>query len=151
MRIIRDKGIIESASAPSSTDIYRIGTIWVDKTENESYILVDVTAGVATWGHTLDSISGVMDAEGDYLSNEQTTVNMMSKGTVYRFDNADDVVIAPDTAANLDIFANGGTLSAWIYPKSDEKRTTGGLLINQLVGQTGMFLMLTLKAAGLSL
>jgi hypothetical protein len=92
MRIIRDKGIIESASAPSSTDIYRIGTIWVDKTENESYILVDVTTGVATWGHTLDSISGVMDAEGDYLLNEQTTTNMMSKGTVYRFDGVDGLV-----------------------------------------------------------
>ena len=148
MRIIRDKGIIESASAPSSTDIYRIGTIWVDKTENESYILVDVTAGVATWGHTLDSISGVMDAEGDYLSNEQTTVNMMSKGTVYRFDNADDVVIAPDTAANLDIFANGGTLSAWIYPKSDGETDNGRIIDKSTGGSNGYVFNVDTESGG---
>ena len=59
MKIIRDKGIIESASAPTSADVYRLGTIWVDKTTNASYILVDVTAGVATW----DPISNYLSAD----------------------------------------------------------------------------------------
>ena len=38
------------------------------------------------------------DFEGDYLLNEQTTTNMMSKGTVYRFDGVDDKILPPDSA-----------------------------------------------------
>jgi hypothetical protein len=38
-------------------------------------------------------ISGDQNLGGGYISNDQTTTNMMSKGTVYRFDGVDDVVL----------------------------------------------------------
>jgi hypothetical protein len=91
MRTKQDKGIIEGSAAPTSADVYRLGTIWVDKTNDLTYEIVDVTAGVATWLKTAGIGSGSIDLEGDYLLNDQTTTNMMSKGTVYRFDGVDDV------------------------------------------------------------
>jgi hypothetical protein len=56
----------------------------------------------AVAGTTEDSKALVTDASGDvdlsggYLSNEQTTTNMMSKGTVYRFDGVDDYITVTD-------------------------------------------------------
>jgi hypothetical protein len=119
MKITRDKGIIESASAPTSADVYRLGTIWVDTTNDISYTLTDVTAGSATWLKTAGIGSGEIDFEGDYLLNEQTTTNMMSKGTVYRFDGVDDVITVTDNAEIQNIFDGGGSVSAKIYPLSD--------------------------------
>ena len=98
MKITRDKGIIENASAPTSADVYRVGTIWVDTTNDLSYTLTDVTAGVSTWLKTAGIGSGSIDLEGDYLLNDQTTTNMMSKGAVYRFDGVDDVINIGDVA-----------------------------------------------------
>jgi hypothetical protein len=46
-------------------------------------------------------ISGDQNLGGGYITNEQTTTNMMSKGTVYRFDGVDDVITVADNA-NLD-------------------------------------------------
>ena len=100
MKITRDKGIIENASAPTSADVYRVGTIWVDTTNDLSYTLTDVTAGVSTWLKTAGIGSGSIDLEGDYLLDDQTTTNMMSKGTVYRFDATDDVI----TVTGADLF-----------------------------------------------
>lgn len=41
-------------------------------------------------------IEGNQDLGGGYISNDQTTTNMMSKGTVYRFDGSDDTIAAGD-------------------------------------------------------
>jgi hypothetical protein len=38
------------------------------------------------------TMTGDIDNGGNYLLNDQTTTNMMSKGTVYRFDGVDDVI-----------------------------------------------------------
>src|SRR5271170_5527400 len=41
---------IQALRAPAGSDIgYLLGTLWIDKTANEAYILVDVSASVATW------------------------------------------------------------------------------------------------------
>jgi len=54
---------------------------------------------------TLDSLTvtdltnaGDQNGGGNYLLNEQTTTNMMSKGAVYRFDGVDDVITITDNA-----------------------------------------------------
>jgi hypothetical protein len=39
-----------------------------------------------------------VDGNGNYLLDDQTTTNMMSKGTVYRFDGVDDKIVIPDSA-----------------------------------------------------
>ncbi len=44
-------------------------------------------------------IDGPQNLGGNYLLNEQTTTNMMSKGTVYRFDGVDDKIIVPHVAS----------------------------------------------------
>lgn len=37
--------------APTTSDIgYNIPTFWLDEANNNLYVLVDVTDGVATWG-----------------------------------------------------------------------------------------------------
>jgi len=41
-------------------------------------------------------IEGDQNLGGGYISNDQTTTNMMSKGTVYRFDGSDDTIAAGD-------------------------------------------------------
>jgi hypothetical protein len=41
-------------------------------------------------------ISGDQDLGGGYILDEQTTTNMMSKGTVYWFDESNDTIIAGD-------------------------------------------------------
>jgi len=101
MKIIRDKGIIENASAPTTADVYRVGTIWVDTTNDVSYTLTDVTAGVSTWLKTAGIGSGSIDLEGDYLLNDQTTTNMMSKGTVFHTDGVDDFIAMDALAVHL--------------------------------------------------
>jgi len=128
MKITRDKGIIENASAPTSADVYRVGTIWVDTTNDLSYTLTDVTAGVSTWLKTAGIGSGSIDLEGDYLLDDQTTTNMMSKGAVYRFDGTDDTIVVPDDASITDILSSGGSASAWVYPVSDGENDAGYIM-----------------------
>ena len=130
MKITRDKGIIENASAPTSADVYRVGTIWVDTTNDVSYTLTDVTAGVSTWLKTAGIGSGSIDLEGDYLLNDQTTTNMMSKGTVYRFDGVDDVITITDSAEIQNIFAGGGAIHAKFNANSDGE-TNGGVIVSK--------------------
>ena len=140
MKITRDKGIIENASAPTSADVYRVGTIWVDTTNDLSYTLTDVTAGVSTWLKTAGIGSGSIDLEGDYLLNDQTTTNMMSKGTVYRFDGAaagGNIITAPDNASTANIFNGGGFVRAKISPLSDGGGDNGFIVANRDAGGHG--------------
>ncbi len=51
-------------------------------------------------------INGDIDAKGNHLLNDQTTTNMMSKGTVYRFDAVDDYI---DTGESFRLFCAGAT------------------------------------------
>jgi hypothetical protein len=59
---------IEMARAPLVTDIgYNVPTLWLDTAGNQAYVLVDVTAGVATWTGTSGSSVG-LDAQNSVLS-----------------------------------------------------------------------------------
>ena len=135
--------ILYRSGAPAGTDLGSLGTVWIDLVANTSYTLVDVTAGVATWAANastadalLPSAAGVVEASkliqvdasgnlnysGGYISNDQTTTNMMSKGTVYRFDGANDYITVPhstqldpngsDWGLHLQIYAEDFT-PAW--------------------------------------
>ncbi|MBT7080049.1 MAG: hypothetical protein HN929_01035, partial [Chloroflexi bacterium] len=54
------------------------------------YALRTQTEGAQTMSSL--TMTGDIDNGGNYLLNDQTTTNMMSKGTVYRFDGVDDVI-----------------------------------------------------------
>ena len=41
--------IISNTRSPSSSDLADIGTIWVDKSVNEAFIITSITANVASW------------------------------------------------------------------------------------------------------
>jgi hypothetical protein len=52
-----------------------------------------------SWERMIQSLTdGIVNFYGKYILNEQTTTNMMSKGTVYRFDGVDDKIVVPDSA-----------------------------------------------------
>ncbi|MBC8552320.1 MAG: LamG domain-containing protein, partial [Candidatus Brocadiales bacterium] len=74
-----------------------------------------------------DNVMHAIDENGDNIY-DQTTINMMSKGTVYRFDGVDDVitVTAPAEAAN--IFSGGGFFEFEIYPLSDGENSSARIL-----------------------
>ena len=90
-----------------------------------SKALVTNTAGDYALRTVMD---GEQDLNGEYLLNEQTTTNMMSKGTVYRFDGDDDVITVTDSAEIQNIFDNGGYLQAEIYPLSDGENDLGHIV-----------------------
>ena len=87
----------------------------------------------AVAGTTEDSKALVTDASGDvdlsggYLSNEQTTTNMMSKGTVYRFDGVDDLVAITVPAVGL---------SDWFYKVTFSTTESGTAFILGCEGDT---------------
>ncbi len=54
-------------------------------------------------------MDGEQDLNGNYLLNDQTTTNMMSKGTVYRFDGVDDVISA-SASTDFDISVDGSAI-----------------------------------------
>lgn len=57
---------IIAARAPTTSDIkYPIGQQWVDTVGDDAYILVDVTAGVATWNVTATTPGNVDTLTGD--------------------------------------------------------------------------------------
>ena len=57
-------------------------------------------------------ISGDQNLGGGYISNDQTTTNMMSKGTVYRFDGVADYIAIPRIAS---LWQSANTVSFWVY------------------------------------
>jgi hypothetical protein len=65
------------------------------------------------------TMTGDIDNGGNYLLDDQTTTNMMSKGTVYRFDGVDDKITVTDSSEIQDIFTGGGFVHTEIYPLSD--------------------------------
>jgi len=72
-----------------------------------------ITGDVAVTGETsLDGGLGAdLDAKGQYLLNDQTTTNMMSKGPAYRFDGVDDKVTT-GTSTDFDFGTGDGFISA---------------------------------------
>ena len=54
------------------------------------------------------TLTGDLNGGGGHILNEQTTTNMMSKGTVYRFDGVNDIVSMGTSSGIVDIFDNGG-------------------------------------------
>jgi len=68
------------------------------------------------------------------FASQQTTTNMMSKGTVYRFDAIDDVITVTDAANILNMFASGGFVSAWIYPKGEGEGGAGRIVYKRGAG-----------------
>jgi len=56
------------------------------------------TEGIVEASRALVSDSNLdLNFSGGYLLNDQTTTNMMSKGTVYRLDGTDDLISIPDS------------------------------------------------------
>jgi hypothetical protein len=93
-------------------------------------------------------ISGDQNLGGGYITNEQTTTNMMSKGTVYRFDGTDDVITVTDSAEIQDIFANGGFISARINPLSDGEGDNGRIIDKSTNASGGYALFVTGESGG---
>jgi hypothetical protein len=102
-------------------------------------------------------MAGDQDLEGGYISNEQTTTNMMSKGTVYRFDGDNDLITVSDSAEIQNIFTAGGFVSADIYPLSDGESNIGyvvskwasgvGWILN-VQGEVGGYVALRFRREG---
>ena len=67
------------------------------------YALRTQTEGAQTMSSL--TMTGDIDNGGNYLLNDQTTTNMMSKGTVYRFDGDNDKIVISDDA-DIDIGTN---------------------------------------------
>ncbi len=61
-----------------------------------------------------------LDAKGKYILNDQTTTNMMSKGTVYRFDGVNDKVVSGTSTE----FAYDGTTPFSLFAQFNTSDTT---------------------------
>jgi hypothetical protein len=72
-------------------------------------------------------MDGGQDLNGEYLLNDQTTTNMMSKGTVYRFDGVDDLVAITVPAVGL---------SDWFYKVTFSTTESGTAFILGCEGDT---------------
>ena len=70
-------------------------------TTNDSgdYAVRTIIEGDQTLGNL--TLTGDLNGGGGYISNDQTTTNMMSKGTVYRFDGVNDNIGISTLAAHL--------------------------------------------------
>ncbi len=64
---------------------YAVRTI-IEGDQTLGNLAVGGTLGVTGLTSLDGGLGADVDAKGKYLLNEQTTTNMMSKGTVYRFD-----------------------------------------------------------------
>jgi hypothetical protein len=87
------------------------------------YALRTQTEGAQTMSSL--TMTGDIDNGGNYLLDDQTTTNMMSKGTVYKFDGVDDDVTVTASGEITNIFDGGGFVSAQIYPLSDGEGDNG--------------------------
>ena len=76
------------------------------------------------------TMTGDIDGGGNYLLDDQTTTNMMSKGTVYRFDGDNDLITVADSAEIQNIFAGGGAIHAKFNANSDGE-TNGGVIVSK--------------------
>ncbi len=74
----------------------------------------------------------VLDANKDILGKRydinQSLLNALVQGPYMRFDGADDYVKVIDDEAIQDLFADGGTFEAWIYPLSDGETDLGRIV-----------------------
>ncbi|SVA60901.1 uncharacterized protein METZ01_LOCUS113755, partial [marine metagenome] len=66
---------------------------------------------------------------GDRLIDNPAVADAQGgSGASFSFDGTDDVVTVSDDASMDDIFDDGGTVSAWIYPRSDGESSYGRIV-----------------------
>ena len=94
------------------------------------------------------TLTGDLNGGGGHILNEQTTTNMMSKGTVYRFDGVNDIVSMGTSSGIVDIFDNGGCVVSEIYPLSDGENNAGTIAQTRNSGGQGWNITLAAEAAG---
>ncbi len=92
------------------------------------------------------TLTGDLNGGGGHILNDQTTTNMMSKGTVYRFDGVDDLITVTANADIANLTAGGMCIEGWIYPKSDGGANAGRILDKN--GGTAGFLFYVSSEAG---
>ena len=73
----------------------------------------------------------LLTTDGDHIVNEQGRQDHVSNTMAqpyYRFDMVDDNVLIADNPLIDDIFTNGGSAEAWVYPLSDGENSYGRIL-----------------------
>jgi len=110
-----------------------------------SKALVTNTAGDYALRTVMD---GEQDLNGEYLLNDQTTTNMMSKGTVYRFDGVDDFIAMDALAVHL---ANTNNTVGGVFYKGSIDTFAGTALMLWSFGDTNAneYIYLAANAGGL--
>ena len=87
------------------------------------YALRTQTEGAQTMSSL--TMTGDIDNGGNYLLNDQTTTNMMSKGTVYRFATGNKAAVA--AAGSIEnVFDGGGFIQADIF--IDDATSAGAII-----------------------
>ena len=69
------------------------------------------------------------DAKIDHLLGSKLVNNLQSDAS-FQFDGVDDIVTVDDSTLMENIFDGGGTISAWIKPKSDGEGGKGRIVAN---------------------
>jgi hypothetical protein len=79
-------------------------------------------------------LEGDQNLDGGYITNEQTTINMMSRGSGFWGDGTNDTIIAPDVAAH-----DVGTGDFFLQAKFNKTNVTdaNAFLINKEAGGIG--------------
>ena len=103
-RIVRSRAPTTSDyRRPENNKYYEVGTIWVDSTNNEPWVLVDISSNVATWVRFAGSSTDIISLTGD----DSTTVTADSSGnidllgvTVANATNAKPVYLDGDATSN---------------------------------------------------
>ncbi|MBC8551257.1 MAG: LamG domain-containing protein, partial [Candidatus Brocadiales bacterium] len=107
-------------TAADAEDItYNPATSYLTDTNVQSAFdaFAPTTSGILEVNRALvPDASKYLNFDGGYLLNDQTTTNMMSKGTVYRFDGVDDVITVPYSAVFEPI--NNLTINALVSRES---------------------------------
>jgi hypothetical protein len=97
------RDFVEQSTAPASPGAGN-ARVWID---DDGFL------------HAVDSSGNPigLDLGGGYLLNDQTTTNMMSKGTVYRFDGVNDYVQVPHDASYSPTDGDF-SVSFYMYPEN---------------------------------
>ena len=74
--------LVYSVVAPGTSDVRRVGTTWIDTVLNRSHVLVDVTAGVATWIE-LASVTAAMYTGADATDPASSVATSTAKVDAY--------------------------------------------------------------------
>ena len=116
---------------PTGTDIgYTVPTLWLDEVANKAYILVDVTAGVATWSEN----GAGLGYTAENVANKVTSISGASTDTQYPsaklfYDSLSKEIIVGLKTTDSPVFAGVtiGVISGLV-------KATAGVFGNALVG-----------------